>query len=609
MAYIVEEVRDFSKGTVTTVEDHAISRGAASRTRNMINLGDSFELVPGAQILGTPLAASGRVAGLGIAQDVEGNDRLARVRDTNLEIWNPDTEAWDVAKNNLTDDVDTGIFGYRTPAGAFMLITSVSDGPLRINLVNPTSVKDLYAAGTNYRGIFPVYSNRGYVVGREGYETTIYASHIDDDFPYTAVNNENIGTGDGVTTTFTDTLANTLVAARTVVVTAGAVTGTDDGEGNITGSGIASGTINYTTGAISVTFSVAPAGAAAVECDYSYETPNSDGITDFTYSGTRLAGEGDLIFQFDGSDPAKFIAEFRGTKYVFHERSIWTIEFNDDDTSVVNKVYRTNTGAASWRSVLPTNDGLAYADQSNPDKPVLRFLRYSELAGTEVPEEISVNVDLTGYNFDDGCSVEWEDFYIWCCKSPGAEANDTMLYYNTRWKTIDFGDGNWRCFARGKDALYAGSSLSGDVYQLFVGYDMDDIDIIGEWESRDDDLDIVELKKCKKFVIEGDMFRAQAGRVEASYDEEDWVTIDTVTEDDFLQGSGSTAYGALLYGSSSGSSGIPTYRFLKEMRFGQSKFMRVKIRFVFYGSGYGRVKMYTFKDIRKKGFKLPTKFR
>ena len=575
----------------------------------MISLGDSFEIVPGAVILGTPLAASGRVAGLGIAQDVNGDDRLARVRDTYLEIWNPDTDSWDVAKNNLTDDVDTGIFGFRTPAGAFMLITSASDGPLRINLVNPTSVKDLYDAARNYRGIFPIYSNRGHVVARTGFETTVYSSYIDNDFPYTAVSNENIGTGDGVTVTFTDTLTNGLVSARTVVVTAGAVTGTDDGEGNITGTGIASGTINYTTGAISVTFSAAPAGAAAVECDYSYETPNTEGVTDFTYNTPRQAGEGDVTLQFDGSDPTVMINEFRGTKYVFHERSIWTIVFNDDDTSVVNKVYRQNTGAASWRSIITTNDGIAYADQANPDKPVLRFLRYSEVADTEIPEEISVNVDLTGYNFDDACGIEWEDFLIWCCKSPGAEANDTMIYYNTRWKTVDFGDGNWRCFARGKDALYAGSSLSGDVYQLFVGYDLDDIDIIGEWEAKDDDLDIIELKKCKKFVLEGDMHDTQELRVEASYDEESWVTIDTVTASDFLQGSTSTAYGALLYGASGGSGGVPTKRFLKEMRFGQSKFMRVKVRFVFYGTGYGRVKMYTFKDIRKKGFKLPTKFR
>ena len=42
------------------------------------------------------------------------------------------------------------------------------------------------------------------------------------------------------------------------------VTGTDNGSGNITGAGISSGTVNYTTGAISVTFSAAPSSGTAV---------------------------------------------------------------------------------------------------------------------------------------------------------------------------------------------------------------------------------------------------------------------------------------------------------------------------------------------------------
>lgn len=608
MAYLTKVVDVFDKGTVTVVEDHAISRGAASYTRNMINLGDSFETTPGGVLLGTALAVSGRVAGLGIAQDVEGNDALVRVRDTYLEVYNTVTDAWDTTKSDLTDDIDTGLFGYRTPAGAFILATSASDGPLRINLANTGSITNLYDAAKNFRGIFPIYNNRGYVVQREGYSTVVYASYIDDDFPYTAVNNENIGTGDGVTLTFNDTLTNPLVAANTITVTAGAVTGTDDGTGAISGTGI-TGTINYTTGAISVTFTVAPAGAAAIECDYSYETPNTGGITDFTYSGTRTAGQGDLIFQFEGSDPIQFIVYFKGVHYVFHERSIWTVTFSDDDLSVQNIIYRNNTGAASWRSVKATNEGIYYADQANPEKPVLRFLRYSDISGETLPEEISVNVDLTGYNFDDACCEEWEDFVIWCCKSPGADDNDTMVYYNTRWKTIDFGDGNYRCFARGKEALYAGSSLSGDVYRLFDGYSLDDIDITSEWWSKDDDIDLEELKKCKKLVVEGDMESVQSLRIEASYDEEDWIEIGTVTDDDFLQGGSSTVYGALIYGASEGSGGTTVYRFLKQFSFGRSKFQRVKLRFVYYGSGYGRVKMYMFKDVRKKGFKLPSKFR
>lgn len=90
------------------------------------------------------------------------------------------------------------------------------------------------------------------------------------------VDAETIGTGNGVTTAFSATLGWTPVKVSTVKVTAGAVVGQDDGAGAITGAGIASGTIDYTTGAIAVTFSVAPAAAVAVNVAYQY---NAEGST------------------------------------------------------------------------------------------------------------------------------------------------------------------------------------------------------------------------------------------------------------------------------------------------------------------------------------------
>jgi hypothetical protein len=66
-----------------------------------------------------------------------------------------------------------------------------------------------------------------------------------------------LGTGDGATTTFSSSF-DAAVAAGSVEVVAGGVTGFDDGAGSIAGTGIASGTINYVTGAVSVTYSAAP---------------------------------------------------------------------------------------------------------------------------------------------------------------------------------------------------------------------------------------------------------------------------------------------------------------------------------------------------------------
>lgn len=92
------------------------------------------------------------------------------------------------------------------------------------------------------------------------------------------VDGELIGTGDAVATAFSATLAWTPVIAGKLKVVAGAITGQDDGAGAITGTGIASGTINYTTGAISVTFSAAPAAAEKVQALYEYNAEGSSKV-------------------------------------------------------------------------------------------------------------------------------------------------------------------------------------------------------------------------------------------------------------------------------------------------------------------------------------------
>jgi hypothetical protein len=86
--------------------------------------------------------------------------------------------------------------------------------------------------------------------------------------PYEAVADEAVGTGDGSTKTFSATLSKAVVLAGSVSVTDGTEAFTDDGLGRLTGSAGGSGTINYGTGDLSVTFTVAPSSEQAVTGDY-----------------------------------------------------------------------------------------------------------------------------------------------------------------------------------------------------------------------------------------------------------------------------------------------------------------------------------------------------
>lgn len=83
--------------------------------------------------------------------------------------------------------------------------------------------------------------------------------------------NESFAQGNGSTVTFTHTALHTPIIPGTLTITAGAITGTDNGAGAITGSGIVSGTssvVNYLSGLISVQFSAAPSTTTVVMVAY-----------------------------------------------------------------------------------------------------------------------------------------------------------------------------------------------------------------------------------------------------------------------------------------------------------------------------------------------------
>lgn len=89
--------------------------------------------------------------------------------------------------------------------------------------------------------------------------------------------------------TFTDTLAKAPVRPGSVEVTDAVETFIDDGLGRLAGDDGGSGTVDYETGAVSVTFAAAPANAAAVTADYERE-PRAvlDEPVDTTLSGSGL---------------------------------------------------------------------------------------------------------------------------------------------------------------------------------------------------------------------------------------------------------------------------------------------------------------------------------
>lgn len=132
-------------------------------------------------------------------------------------------------------------------------------------------------------------------------------------FDSLAVTGETVGTGDGTTVVYNDTLAQPTVAANTLqILVNGTPVAKDNGTGKIVPIvGSVSGTVSYSTGALHVVFGVAPAGAAAITADYykagaqvieTLLAGGADGTLPLTradLTSPALAATGEGLYAFD----------------------------------------------------------------------------------------------------------------------------------------------------------------------------------------------------------------------------------------------------------------------------------------------------------------------
>lgn len=618
MPYKQESVEVFDKGIVDEIGDESIPTGTSSASTNFLDLGDRVELVRGQELIGDD-QGSGDIGGIKKFVDVGGTEHLYQKIDTKLQHWNTDTESWDDVITGLPSGEDLSLAPYRTPAGSFVWASSPNSGLYRINLANPTTFVDLYDAAKNFKGYITIQDNRMWLwgdIGNDGTdvgnEVIVRLSYIDNDWPYTDIASEAWDTADG-NQTYTNNLAQTLIVGRTLQITHSSETFTDNGDGTLTGSAGGTGTINYTSGAVSITFNAAQ-GSGAITADYSYEQPKSEGLADFTYSGTRQAGEGGFFFQGQGSDPIQAVLPYDEKFYIPHKESIWIIDLTEDDTNATNKIYRENSGIPFREAAVATGEGIYFIDTANANSPHFRLLKYNEIASRVIPESISDQLDLRDFDFSDSHARAFGDYIVWTCRSSSKVSyNDIAWLYNRKWKLWNKIDATYRGLDIYNDVLHGGSSVRQNTYKLFTGFDDDDSDINGVWEANDYTLGSAELKKCKRFVVWGDMAKSQELIVEISYDGGVYQEVGRIEgTSKYVDSAASTQYGTTLYGSGAAyGSGISvtTFRYMREFRLRSDKFERAKVRFRSGGIGFLNFRSYTFRDIRECLHRVPHKFR
>ncbi len=639
-------IKDFKYGIIDSIEAESIPRGASSRSLNFLTSGVKIELRRGAALLGTTENTGlGRITGLGVAKKPDGTDILYRTRKRKIEYYNTSTVDWtEVGSDAMPTAVttldtlgeDISIQGYVNTTGPQAWFNSRNCGPIKIMTANPGSYAEMYTAGTNYKAYMRIKSGRMYAWNRNGNppnRVDLFASKLDTkgSGDYTQIATEAIaGTG----THFANTLAFKAGGTKRICfeVTferdSSTETFTDNGDGTLTSSAGGTGTINYMTGAFDITFA---GSATAVTATYRWADDSSGGIADFAFSATRTAGQGFILKQALGGDFQNLMS-LNGKEYCLHKTATWVVEISTDDLSVSNLIFRSRVGIPNHRAAVETGDGVYYIDDTDQFDVQFRRLTLEPSTVEVVPKSVSrqfkvadvlVGVDLSGYYFDKGASIEFGNYILYACRTRASTVNNRVFIYNKVNKAFDVLDLYVSCFANYNGTLVAGDSLTDNVYTLFSGVDDNQNNINAYWESSLDNFGFGGLKRIVEITVDGDVGPEQSAKLLMATDRGGFVEVRSqsdMDEDKFaIEGTGdyvdrsqSVNVGSYTLGRGEiggGSSGITAYHYRRTFRVSLGKFEFVKFRVEPQGLGYFSLSELTFEDVRLKSTKKPARYR
>ncbi len=577
---------------------------------------DSISLRRGYARLGaTEVTGAGKVTGIGVGIRYDGAQVPFFSYGRKVKYYDATTD--DTVEVG-TDMLPVGASGedvwfqaYQGLAGSFVYAGSPNSGVYKIPAANPGSAVD--QSVNNYRwGVFHIGQNRAFAGQRNGTvsgnndKTGLYLSYIDKDqlSDFTHVTAEALGALGSLTYSGTLAAAGAPKTIMYVSITDTSETFKDDRNGNLVGSAGGTGTINYATGAYSVTFAIAAVGA--VTGDYYHETATSTGILDFTGS---TIGQGKSFRQDDGGGNLMAIFNINTVEYCFHLLKTWQFTATLDDTTSTNLPYR-NVGIPYPRAAHQSPEGIIFADLSRPTDP--KFRRMEVLGGTNIntiePQSISDALDLSGHAFDYCVAFRWGDYEIFCVQEKVAGVanthNSVMYVRNVISKAWDRMDYFASCLAEYEGTLIAGDSVTNNVYTLFSGFDEDGDIIENYWTSSDLNLGTDNLKTCRRMTVDGLIQKDQVLEVQVSYDGGAFTTAYTIEGDGAYVDAGiSSSIGANTIGSKTvgGGAEVSAHPFEVDFPLNSDRFVFVVVRLVATKIGGVQVNSIAFRDIRNKG--------
>lgn len=586
-----------------------------------------IKLIGGRLLIGVDSGTAGLTRGLWFGYKVDGTQVLYRKIETKLQYLLSGT--WTDVLTGLTSGTEASFANYSSLAGSFTFFVS-TDGYWKINNANPASAIAMYDSTKNFRGRIFIDKGRTILWDRNDTATAggtrdrtgLYGSKIDpqNGTVYTTVTAE-VTTSLGGTLAFKAGGATRNCFGIKLTITGSGEVYTDNFNGILTGNMGGTGTINYATGVYTVT----NAGAGTV--NYQWEDSNIKGLTDFTKSATRLAGEGFVLSQDKGGDPIMNVLIGQdGAYYSLKQQRAYRLLLDDTDLLPLNEIYYENMGISSINTGVATAKGILFINTSNPDKPEMTILQKSLVSSSLVPDTIFKGFKFSNYDYTDAYFDTYERYVVISCKVMGHLQNDTILLCNISDGTVDISPYEARMFARDNVAnLYVGSPLQENVYQIFNGFDDLGSPINNFWISAAQQYGHLGyralrwrfireiLKKFRKFNIKGNISLDQVVQVYISYDDAPFQLIGTIlgrgtyVDSGSGQTIGSNFIGQVQIG---GDRLTNVFQYFAQLKLKKSpKFRKRTIKLVATGMGYFDVNFISDVDLMLYEDRSPARFR
>lgn len=620
MADQSSELKFFNSGVHNLLDDTIIPADAASDEKNWFTQYGRIGLIGGRAKVGAE-GLTGMITGEIFGYKVDGSTVHWRKAGANIQYF--DGSAWQTVIAGLTVSADYAFTNYSSLAGTFTYFFGI-DGIFKVHNAILGSYISLFDATKNFKGKAFINKGRSILWDRTADKTGVYGSWIDNQQAVAASLGVYTAVAGEATTSLTGTLAFKAGGATrncfgvTITLTGTGEVYTDAYLGVLSGSLGGTGTINYITGAY--TLSNAGVGTAA----YQWENSNLRGVTDFSHSATRVASEGFQFPQDDGGDAILNILIGQDNAYYsLKKKSVYRLFIADDDTAAgtTNEVYYKNMGIQSWRGAISTQIGIVFMNTANPEKPELTLLKKNPIGDNIIPQVLFSQFDFSNYVWSD-CTLDTYDVFITiACRSLSSSFNDVVLLGEVEAKKIDITYYPVRTFAKDSGILYVGSSVSLSSYKLYNGYDDVGLSIDNFWIGRGELFQSktkigskpTSLKKHRRLRFKGLIDPNQSYAVYVNYDDAGAQLVGTVLgSGSYVDYSSPQSIGSNVIGGAEigGDDTNPIYPYFVEIRIKKPpKFLKRKIQFIALGIGYVDISYQNDWGLMFYEDKIPARFR